>query len=181
MQAPFASNVPDRPGKTSVWTTARAPGKYDLQESQPDSTQPPSIGVGSLDNVRSVFWQAYRHLFPPHALAAQTPNGSVVISWSIMDEPNARYPYAAPVMLRFDDHLMDGDYVVIERRDTAKNGEQVVALLDTGEATLKRYFKEGGNKVRLQPANKTMEPRVVDADKCRVQGVVIGVLRTYAN
>lgn len=107
MQAPFASNVPDRPGKTSVWTTARAPGKYDLQESQPDSTQPPSIGVGSLDNVRAVFWQAYRHLFPPHALAAQTPNGSVVISWSIMDEPDARYPYAAPVMLRFDEALVD--------------------------------------------------------------------------
>ena len=41
-------------------------------------------------------------LFPPHALAAQTPNGNVVISWSIMDEPGARYPYAAPVMLRLD-------------------------------------------------------------------------------
>src|SRR3954462_5014676 len=80
-----------------------------------------------------------------------------------------------------EDHLCDGDYVVIERRDSAKNGEQVVALLDTGEATLKRYYKEGGNRVRLQPANKTMEPRVIDADKCRVQGVVIGVLRTYAN
>lgn len=79
-----------------------------------------------------------------------------------------------------DDHLCDGDIVVIERRDTAKNGEQVVALLDSGEATLKRYFKEGA-KVRLQPANKSMEPRLVDADKCRVQGVVIGVLRSYAN
>src|SRR5580704_15881719 len=77
-----------------------------------------------------------------------------------------------------EDHLCDGDYVVIERRDTARNGEQVVALLDTGEATLKRYYKEGG-KVRLQPANSTMEPRVVDADRLRVQGVVIGVLRTY--
>ncbi|HZZ41902.1 MAG TPA: transcriptional repressor LexA [Tepidisphaeraceae bacterium] len=80
-----------------------------------------------------------------------------------------------------DDHLCDGDIVVIERRDSARNGEQVVALLDNGEATLKRYYKESGNKVRLQPANRTMEPRMVDADKCRVQGVVIGVLRTYAN
>lgn len=79
-----------------------------------------------------------------------------------------------------EDHLCDGDYVVIERRDQARNGEQVVALLDTGEATLKRFYKEG-NRIRLQPANSTMEPRVVDADKCRVQGVVIGVLRTYMN
>lgn len=79
-----------------------------------------------------------------------------------------------------EDHLCDGDYVVIERRDSARNGEQVVALLDTGEATLKRFYKEG-NRIRLQPANNTMEPRVVDADKLRIQGVVIGVLRSYVN
>lgn len=79
-----------------------------------------------------------------------------------------------------EDHLCDGDYVVIERRENARNGEQVVALLDNGEATLKRYYKEGGGKIRLQPANRTMEPRIVEADKCRVQGVVIGVLRSYA-
>jgi repressor LexA len=77
-----------------------------------------------------------------------------------------------------EDHLCDGDYVVIERRETARNGEQVVALLDSGEATLKRFYREG-NKIRLQPANHTMEPRIVDADRCRVQGVVIGVLRCY--
>lgn len=77
-----------------------------------------------------------------------------------------------------DDHLCDGDYVVIERRETARSGEQVVALLDTGEATLKRYYKEGG-KVRLQPANANHQPRIVDADKLRIQGVVIGVLRSY--
>lgn len=77
-----------------------------------------------------------------------------------------------------DDHLCDGDYVVIERRENARNGEQVVALLDTGEATLKRFYKEGG-RIRLQPANKSMEPRIVDADRCRIQGVVIGVLRSY--
>ncbi len=77
-----------------------------------------------------------------------------------------------------EDHLCDGDYVVIERRENARNGEQVVALLDTGEATLKRFYREGG-KIRLQPANSTMEPRMVDADRCRIQGVVIGVLRSY--
>jgi repressor LexA len=77
-----------------------------------------------------------------------------------------------------EDHLCDGDYVVIERRETARNGEQVVALLDSGEATLKRYYKEG-NRIRLQPANSTMEPRFVEAGRVRVQGVVIGVLRSY--
>jgi repressor LexA len=77
-----------------------------------------------------------------------------------------------------EDHLCDGDYVIIERRSHAKNGEQVVALLDTGEATLKRFYKEG-SRIRLQPANSSMEPRVIEADRCRIQGVVIGVLRSY--
>jgi repressor LexA len=77
-----------------------------------------------------------------------------------------------------EDHLCDGDYVVIERRETARNGEQVVALLDSGEATLKRYYKEG-SRIRLQPANSAMEARFVDATRCRIQGVVIGVLRSY--
>jgi repressor LexA len=79
-----------------------------------------------------------------------------------------------------EDHLCDGDYVIIERRDTARNGEQVVALLDSGEATLKRFYREG-SQIRLQPANGTMSPRLVDADKVRIQGVVIGVLRSYTN
>jgi repressor LexA len=78
-----------------------------------------------------------------------------------------------------EDHLCDGDFVVIERRENARNGEQVVALLDNGEATLKRFYKEGGGRIRLQPANSTMEPRIVDADRCKIQGVVIGVLRSY--
>lgn len=79
-----------------------------------------------------------------------------------------------------EDHLMDGDYVVIERRDSARNGEQVVALIqDTNEATLKRFYREPGNKVRLQPANSSMEPRILEGDRVKVQGVVIGVLRSY--
>jgi repressor LexA len=79
-----------------------------------------------------------------------------------------------------EDHLCDGDFVVIERRDTARNGEQVVALIsDTGEATLKRFYREQGHRVRLQPANSGMEPRVLDADRVKIQGVVIGVLRAY--
>ena len=107
MDAKATAPVTDRPGKNSAWTTQRAAGKYDLPEAAPSSTQPPTLSVGSLDNVRSTFWAAYRHLFPPHSLAAQAPNGSLVISWSIMDEPNARYPYAAPVMLRFDETLVE--------------------------------------------------------------------------
>jgi hypothetical protein len=62
---------------------------------------------GALDCVRAAFWEAYRHLFPPHSLAAQTPQGAVVISWFVCDEPGATYPYATPVLLRFDPSLLD--------------------------------------------------------------------------
>jgi repressor LexA len=77
-----------------------------------------------------------------------------------------------------EDHIADGDYVIIERRESAKDGEIVVALLEDGTATLKRYFKER-NRIRLQPANSTMNPIYVDKD-LKIQGVLIGVLRTYA-
>jgi hypothetical protein len=66
-----------------------------------------AAAVGTLDHLRSVFWQGYRHLFPPHALATQMPNGSIVVSWAILDEPNSQHPYAAPVVLRFDEALVD--------------------------------------------------------------------------
>jgi repressor LexA len=77
-----------------------------------------------------------------------------------------------------EDHIADGDYVIIERRETARDGEVVVALLDDGQATLKRFYKERG-RVRLQPANSTMSPIYVDKD-IRIQGVLIGILRTYS-
>ncbi len=74
-----------------------------------------------------------------------------------------------------DDHICDGDYVVCERRNTARNGQTVVALLPDGEATLKRLYREKG-RIRLQPANPAFEPIFVD--NVQIQGVVIGLLRT---
>ncbi|MHC4975182.1 MAG: transcriptional repressor LexA [Planctomycetota bacterium] len=75
-----------------------------------------------------------------------------------------------------DEGILDGDYVIIERSDTARNGERVVALLEDGQTTLKTYFKETDH-IRLQPANPEFEPiRVKD---CHIQGKVVGVLRRY--
>ena len=77
-----------------------------------------------------------------------------------------------------EDHIADGDYVIIERRESARDGETVVALLEDGQATLKRFYKERG-RIRLQPANAAMSPIYVDKD-VKIQGVLIGVLRTYS-
>ncbi len=75
-----------------------------------------------------------------------------------------------------DEGILDGDYVLIERREIARNGERVVALLPNGETTLKTFFKESDH-IRLQPANPEFEP--ITVDDCSIQGVDIGVLRRY--
>jgi repressor LexA len=78
-----------------------------------------------------------------------------------------------------DEGILDGDYVIIERRETARNGERVVAMLRDGETTLKTFHKDRGGKVRLQPSNPAFAPIIVPADEVQIQGVVIGVLRRY--
>jgi repressor LexA len=77
-----------------------------------------------------------------------------------------------------DEHILNGDYVLVEKADSARDGEIVVALVDGTEATLKRIYVEG-SKVRLQPSNATMQPIIVPAASVQVQGRVIGVLRKY--
>jgi repressor LexA len=77
-----------------------------------------------------------------------------------------------------DEQIRDGDFVIVEDRKTAENGETVVALLSGSDVTLKKFYRENG-KVRLQPANVTIEPIVVPAEQVQVQGVVIGVMRKY--
>ena len=73
--------------------------------------------------------------------------------------------------------IHDGDIVVMERADTADNGEMVAAWIkDREETTLKRFYRENG-RVRLQPANPTMKPIFVDADNVSVQGKVVAVIR----
>lgn len=78
-----------------------------------------------------------------------------------------------------DDHIMSGDYVLVERTQQAQDGEIVVALVDGTEATLKRLYHEPDNRIRLQPANASMGPIIVDAGSVQVQGRVLAVLRKY--
>jgi repressor LexA len=73
-----------------------------------------------------------------------------------------------------DDHIMDGDLIIVESRQTANDGEIVVALDDNNQATLKRFYRENG-KIRLQPSNPTMPPIIVD--HCKIQGVFKGLVR----
>ena len=77
-----------------------------------------------------------------------------------------------------DDHIQDGDYVVVERRDEARNGETVVALVRGAEATLKKFYRRGA-RVVLEPANRALRPIEVPAQDVQIRGVVRGLLRQY--
>lgn len=75
-----------------------------------------------------------------------------------------------------DEGILEGDYILVERADTATNGDRVVALLPNGETTLKTFYREG-DRIRLQPANPDFQPIIVK--DCKIQGIVRSVLRKY--
>ena len=96
----------------------------------------------------------------------------------VMDTGNS-YVLKVKGRSMIEDGIFDGDYVVIERNPSPKNGDIVVALLDNAYATLKRFYREAGH-IRLQPANSTMSPIIVKGD-VNIQGVVRAVIRKFSH
>ncbi len=77
-----------------------------------------------------------------------------------------------------DEGILDGDHIVVEERPEPNNGDMVVASID-GEATVKRFYREGHGNVRLQPANPSYKPIIVRDRDLHIRGVVVAVLRKY--
>jgi repressor LexA len=78
-----------------------------------------------------------------------------------------------------EEQIRDGDYIVVQAQESAEDGQMVVALVGGESATVKKLYREPDGRIRLQPANPTMEPIFVDARDVKVQGVVVGVIRKY--
>jgi repressor LexA len=78
-----------------------------------------------------------------------------------------------------DAHIGDGDFVIVNERRSADNGEMVIAMMHGTSATVKKFYRERDGRIRLQPANDTMEPIYVHENDISIQGVVVGVLRRY--
>ena len=78
-----------------------------------------------------------------------------------------------------DEQIRDGDYVIVNSRNTAENGEMVVALVHGDSATVKKFYRERDGQIRLQPANVGMNPMYFPSHEVAVQGVVVGVIRRY--
>jgi repressor LexA len=78
-----------------------------------------------------------------------------------------------------EEQIRDGDYIVVQAQDSAEDGQMVVALVEGESATVKKLYRESKGQVRLQPANPTMKPILVNASDVSVQGIVVGVIRKY--
>ena len=94
--------------------------------------------------------------------------------------PNPRHNYLLMVKgdSMIEEAILDGDYVVMEPREQARNGEMVVALINGSQATLKRFYQEQTH-IRLQPSNQTMAPILIKEGDLRIQGIVVGIWRRY--
>lgn len=106
------------------------------------------------------------------------PNATFKVSPELISGKTRAYVLQVKGESMIEDGILDGDYVVIEEKQEAHDGEIVVALLDNGLATLKRFFKES-TRIRLEPANSTMQP--IYATNVRIQGKCVGLIRKFAN
>jgi repressor LexA len=106
------------------------------------------------------------------------PNATMNIPAAFVSGKKRTYVLQVRGESMIEDGIMDGDHVIIEQAEAASNGEIVVALLDNGMATLKRFFRET-TRIRLEPANAKMQPIFVK--NVRIQGKVVGLVRRYQN
>ncbi|HJY98976.1 MAG TPA: transcriptional repressor LexA [Patescibacteria group bacterium] len=106
------------------------------------------------------------------------PNATLTIPQAMVSGKKRTYVLQVRGESMIEDGILDGDHVIVEQTEAATNGEIVVALLDNGMATLKRFFKEA-TRIRLEPANAQMQPIFVK--NVRIQGKVVGLVRKYRN
>ena len=104
------------------------------------------------------------------------PNASIKVSSTMLSGKKRSFVLQVKGDSMIEEGILDGDFVVIEEREEASDGEIVVALLDNGLATLKKFFREA-SRIRLEPANSTMKP--IFARNVTVQGAVVGLVRRF--
>lgn len=112
-------------------------------------------------------------------IEAAVHNESVSVPDDFIRRGGSHYVLRVRGNSMIDEQIRDGDYVIVNSRNSADNGEMVVALVHGDSATVKKFYRERDGRVRLQPANVTMSPMFFPSDDVMVQGVVVGVIRRY--
>jgi repressor LexA len=111
-------------------------------------------------------------------IEAVTSGESISVPESLVSGRRDTYVLRVRGESMIDEQIRDGDWVVVEDRKSADNGEMVIALVEGQDVTLKKFYREAG-RIRLQPANAAMQPIYVQPDAVQIQGVVVGVMRKY--
>jgi repressor LexA len=112
-------------------------------------------------------------------LEAMTTDETVSVPEDFVRRSGNHYALRVRGQSMIEDQIRDGDFVVVHDRQSADNGDMVIAMLDGGGATVKRYYRERDGRIRLQPSNEQMAPIYVREDQMQVRGIVVGVLRRY--
>ena len=114
-----------------------------------------------------------------YPIEALDHNETIAVPESFVGRAGNHYVLRVRGMSMIDEPIRDGDFVVVNERARADNGETVIALIDGNSATVKKYYRERDGRIRLQPANQTMDPIYVNENDVKIQGVVVGVMRKY--
>src|SRR3954463_10841869 len=104
---------------------------------------------------------------------------SIAVPEQMLPRRGPNYALRVQGTSMIDEHIVDGDIVVVHGKQSAENGEMVIALVNGNEATVKKFYREPGGWIRLQPANATMQPMRFQEREVLIQGVVVGVIRKY--
>ena len=113
---------------------------------------------------------------PIEAIAHQE---SIAVPDSFVQRGGNHYVLRVRGNSMIEEHIRDGDFVVVNERMSADNGEMVIAMLHGNSATVKKFYRERDGRIRLQPANETMAPMYVHENDITIQGIVVGVMRRY--
>jgi repressor LexA len=114
-----------------------------------------------------------------YPIEAMTANESVAVPDDFIRRNGNHYVLRVRGNSMIDEQIRDGDFVVVNERQSADNGEMVIAMLNGNSATVKKFYRERDGRIRLQPANETMAPMYIHENDISIQGVVVGVLRRY--
>ena len=134
----------------------------------PNASQPRAVELPLLGGVAAGV--------PIESLAT---GETVCVPESFLRKAGSHYALKVRGQSMIDAHINDGDVVVVNERRSADNGEMVIAMMHGSSATVKKFYRERDGRIRLQPANETMEPLYVHENDISIQGVVVGVLRRY--
>ena len=114
-----------------------------------------------------------------YPIEATTVNESIAVPDDFVRRTGNHYVLRVRGNSMIDEQIRDGDFVVVNERQRADNGEMVIAMLNGNSATVKKFYRERDGRIRLQPANETMAPIYLNDTDISIQGVVVGVLRRY--